>query len=62
MNVPDHQKFKKKNHALGLERTKCFKDVCTNVLFVLGSKKTQVLNVFPIDISVFSAAAVIEYR
>ena len=56
-----HQKFKK-NHALDWERTKILKSVCSNVLFVLDSKKTQVLNVFPIKISVFSAAAVIEYR
>ena len=36
--------------------------VCTEVLFVLDSKKTQVENVFPIKISVFSAAAVFGYR
>ena len=53
-----HQKFNK-NHALDWER-KILKSVCTNVLFVLASKKAQVLNVFPIEISVFSAA--IKYR
>ena len=44
-------RFFKKNHALDWERTKILKSVCTNVLFVLDSKKTQVLNVFPIQIS-----------
>ena len=41
---------------------KIAQSVCTEVLFVLDSKKTQVENVFPIEISVFSAAAVIGYR
>ena len=54
-----HQKFNK-NYALDWERTKILKSVCTNILFVLDSKKAQVLNVFPIEISVFSAA--IKYR
>ena len=42
--------------------TKIVQSVGTDVLFVLDSKKTQVENVFPIEISVFSAAAVIGYR
>ena len=56
-----HQKLKQK-HAIYLENTKIVQSVCTEVLFVLDSKKTQVKNVFPIQISVFSAAAVIAYR
>ena len=56
-----HQKLKQK-HAFYLENTKIVQSVCTEVLFVLDSKKTQVKNVFPIRISVFSAAAVIAYR
>ena len=56
-----HQKLKQK-HAFYLENTKIVQSVCTEVLFVLDSKKTQVENVFPIEISVFSAAAVIRYR
>ena len=56
-----HQKLKQK-HALYLEDTEIVQSVCTEVLFVLDSKKTQVENVFPIEISVFSAAAVIRYR
>ena len=56
-----HQKLKQK-HAFFLENTKIMQSVCTDVLFVLDSKKTQVENVFPIEISVFSAAAVIRYR
>ena len=56
-----HQKLKQK-HAFYLENTKIVQSVCTGVLFVLDSKKTQVKNVFPIRISVFSAAAVIAYR
>ena len=56
-----HQKLKQK-HAFYLENTKIVQSVCTEVLFVLDSKKTQVKNVFPIQISVFSAAAVIAYR
>ena len=55
-----HQKLKQK-HAFYLENTKIVQSVCT-VLFVLDSKKTQVKNVFPIQISLFSAAAVIAYR
>ena len=55
-----HQKLKQK-HAFYL-RQKNAQSVCTEVLFVLDSKKTQVENVFPIEISVFSAAAVIGYR
>ena len=54
-----HQKLK---HAFYLENIKIVKSVCTEVLFVLDSKKTQVKNVFPIQISVFSAAAVTAYR
>ena len=54
-----HQKLKQK-HAL--ENTKIVQSVCTEVLFVLVSKKTQVENVFLIEISVFSAAAVVGYR
>ena len=42
--------------------TKIVQSVCAEVLFVLDSKKTQVENVFPIEICVFSAAAVIGYR
>ena len=53
-----HQKLKQK-HAFYLENTKIVQSVYTEVLFVLDSKKTQVKNVFPIQISVFSAAAVI---
>ena len=53
-----HQKLKQK-HAFYLENTKLVQSVCTEVLFVLDSKTTQVENVFPIEISVFSAAAVI---
>ena len=57
-----HQKLKQK-HAFYLENTKIVQSVCTEVLFVLDSKKTQVAeNVFPIEISVFSAAVVIRYR
>ena len=56
-----HQKLKQK-HVLYLENTKIVQSVCTEVLFVLDSKKTQAKNVFPIQISVFSAAAVIAYR
>ena len=56
-----HQKLKQK-HAFYLEITKIVQSVCTKVLFVLDSKKTQVKNVFPIQISVFSAAAVIANR
>ena len=56
-----HQKLQQK-HAFYLENTKIVQSVCTEVLFVLDSKKTQVENVFPIEISVFSAAAVIRYR
>ena len=56
-----HQKFKQK-HVFYLENTKIVQSVCAEVLFVLESKKTQVENVFPIEISVFSAAADIRYR
>ena len=56
-----YQKLKQK-HAFYLENTKIVQSVCTEVLFVLDSKKTQVENAFPIEISVFSAAAVIRYR
>ena len=56
-----HQKLKQK-HAFYLENTKIVQSVCTEVLFVLDLKKTQVKNVFPIQISVFSAAAVFAYR
>ena len=58
-----HQTLKQK-HAFFLENTKIVQSVCTEVLFVLDSKKkkTQVENIFPIVISVFSAAAVIRYR
>ena len=56
-----HQKLKQK-HAYYLENTKIVQSVCTEVQFVLDSKKTQVKNVFPSQISVFSAAAVIVYR
>ena len=56
-----YQKLKQK-HAFYLENTKSVQSVCTEVLFVLDSKKTQVKNIFPIQISVFSAAAVIIYR
>ena len=41
-----HQKLKQK-HAFYLENTKIVQSVCTEVLFVLDSKKTQVKNVFP---------------
>ena len=56
-----HQKSKQK-HAFYLESTKLVQSVCTEVLLVLDSKKTQIENVFSIEISVFSAAAVIRYR
>ena len=58
-----HQKLKQ-THAFYLENTKIVQSVCTGVLFVVGSKKTQVENVFPIiiEIGVVSAAAVIRYR
>ena len=56
-----HQKLKQK-HAFYLKNTKIVQSVCTEVLFVLDSKKTQVENAVPIEISVFSAAAVIGYR
>ena len=56
-----HQKLKQKD-AFYLENNKNVQSVCIEVLFVLDSKKTQVENVFPIEISVFSAAAVISYR
>ena len=56
-----HQKLKQK-HAFYLENTKIEQSVCTEVLFVLDLKKTQVKNVFPIQISVFSAAAVIAQK
>ena len=64
-----HQKLKKKKkkkrkkkYAIFLENTKSVQSGCTEVLFVLDSKKTQIENVFPIEISVSSAAAVIGYR
>ena len=47
-----HQKLKQK-HAFYLENTKIVQSVCTEVLFVLDSKKIQVENVFPIESSVF---------
>ena len=56
-----HQKLKQK-HEFYLENTKSVQSVCTEVLFALDSKKTQFENVFPIEICVFSAAAVIGYR
>ena len=56
-----HQILKQK-HAFYLENTKIVQSVCTEVLFGLDAKKTQVKNVFPIQISEFSAAAVIAYR
>ena len=56
-----HQKLKQE-HAFYLENTKIVQSVCTDVLFVLDSKKTQLKNVFPIEISIFSSAAVIRYR
>ena len=56
-----HQKLKQK-HALYLENIKIVQSVCTEVLFVLDSKETQVEDIFPTEISVFSAAAVIGYR
>ena len=56
-----HQKLKPK-HAFYLENTKIVQFVCTEVLFVLDSKKTQAENVLPIEIRVFSEAAVIGYR
>ena len=55
-----HQKLNQK-YAFYLENTKTVQSVYTEVLLVLDSKKTQVKNVFPIQISVFSAAAVIAY-
>ena len=55
------QKLKQK-HALYLKNTKIVQSVFTEVLFILDSKKTQVQNVVPIEISVFSAAADIRYR
>ena len=39
-----HQKLKQK-HAFYFENTKIVQSVCTEVLFVLDSKKTQVKNV-----------------
>ena len=59
--APTHQKLKQKQ-AFYLGNTKIVQSVCTEVLFVLDSKKTQVENVFPIQISVFSAATVIACR
>ena len=56
-----YQKLKQK-HAFYLENTKIVQSVCIEVLFVLHSKKTLVENVFPIEISAFSAAAFIRYR
>ena len=56
-----HPKLKQK-HAFYLENTKIVQSVCTEVLSVLDSKKTQVEIVFSIEISVLSAAAVIGYR
>ena len=56
-----HQKLKQR-HAFCLENIKIVQSVCTEVLFDLDSKKTQVKNVFPIQISVFSAATVIRYK
>ena len=56
-----HHKLKQ-THAFYLENTKIAQSVCTEILFVLDSKYTQVENVFPIEISVFSAAAVIGGR
>ena len=47
-----HQKLKQK-HAFYLENIKIVQSVCTEVLFVLDSKKTQVENVFPIEIVYF---------
>ena len=55
-----HQKLKQK-HAFYLENSKIVQSVCTAVLFVLDSQKTQVKNVFPIEINVFSAAVIV-YR
>ena len=52
----------KQKHAFYLENTKIVQSVFIEVLFVLDSKKTQVENVFPIQLSEFSAAAVIGYR
>ena len=46
-----HQKLKQK-HAFYLENTKSVQSVCTVVLFILDSKKTQVKNVFSIQSSV----------
>ena len=56
-----HHNLKQK-HAFYLENTKIVQSVCTEVLFVLDSKKTQVENIFTIEISIFSAAAVIGHR
>ena len=56
-----HQKLKSK-HAFYLDNTKIVQSVGTEVLCALDSKKTQIKNVFPIQISVFSAAAIIAYR
>ena len=55
-----HQKLKQK-HAFCLENTKIVQSVYPEVPFVLDSKKTQVENVFPIEISAFSVAAVMGY-
>ena len=55
-----HQKLKQNMHSIW--KTLKLQSVCTEVLFVLNSKKTQVKNVFPIEISVFSAAEVIAHR
>ena len=40
----------KEKHAFYLENIKIVQSVCTEVLFVLDSKKTQVENVFPIEV------------
>ena len=56
-----HQKLKQK-HAFYLEDTNIVQSVCTEVLFILDSKKIEVETLFPIEISVFSAAEVIRYR
>ena len=56
-----HQKLKQKL-SFFLQNTNIVQSVSTEVLFVLDSKKIEVENLFPIEISVFSAAAVIGYR
>ena len=47
----------KQKHAYYMENTKIVQSVCTEVLFVLDSKKTQVEIIFPIEINIFCSSS-----